>query len=132
MGKYKHTEQDAIDDMLQINKFKHDFELAFRNSMELEVYKDCKSMDYLGYGAKCIYTTKENFMIWLSTEINPNGITTAGEIGRTYTITYEHIWDKNQRKFHAYATSIDSLINKFRDVLHPYERISRDFKFILS
>lgn len=83
------------------------------------VFQKPKFQEFLGYGAGAIYVSeipipemtekqkskmglrgdKVNGMIWVNTQINPHGITSSKDVGRTFTIKVEIYGEKkaNQR-----------------------------------
>ena len=129
-------------DLQEIKKFTNSFEKSFKDRLFLKTYRLNTLQDYIGRGAESIYTNQkpENFketkwrknpndgMLWISTDINPNGITSKEDIGRTYTIKFEQTYDERRKyardwgvgmiyKFYAYGRSIEEVINKFNDYL---------------
>jgi hypothetical protein len=106
-------------------------------------YEEPHNNDHLDYGATAIYVTEINVpnmpaakakriglkdktiqgMLWLESEINPNGVTCKEDKARTYTI---HVEFKGTRKYtqrrwedgtfikyYSYALSIDQAIKEF-------------------
>lgn len=137
---YKHTIEDKKADMVEIEKFTSKFESMFNDELKLKVYEDAKFRDYLGHGASKIYLSDIDYrvdgeyesindqaMIFLTTDINPNGISSGDDIGRTYTINYElkgkvvnvvngeeFQEDTVVRKFYSFERTIDEVLEKFK------------------
>jgi len=108
------------------------------------IYQEAKNKEYLPYGASAIYVSKIQVpampaakakriglqdktiqgMIWLDSEINPNGITCKQDKTRTYTIQVafygnrkytQRRWEHgNFIKYYAYALTIDQAIKEFK------------------
>lgn len=129
-------------DLHEIIKFTNSFELKFKDRLSLKPYRLNTLQDYIGRGAESIYTNPKpkifketkwsknpnDGMLWISTDINPNGITSKEDIGRTYTIKFEQTFDERRKyardwqvgliyKFYAYGRTIEEVINKFDDYL---------------
>lgn len=135
-NKYLHTEKDKEDDILLIKQFTKAFEEKFKDLLHLVVfnYGELDGIDEFIYcvdkgvlpGAQTVYFMhyQENIreMIWLSTEINPNGV---GEnlIARTFTIKYEKkVKGQLVDKFYDYSiNSFDEVIEKFELLLSSDE-----------
>lgn len=128
-SKYIHTEKDKKDDVLLIKEFTKAFEDKFKNLLHLVVfnYGELDVIDDFKYcvdkgvlpGAETVYFlhSQENIreMIWISTEINPNGV---GEnlIARTFTIKYEKkVKGQLLSRFYNYS------INSFNEVIEKFE-----------
>jgi len=108
------------------------------------VYQSCLSNGHLAYGATAIYVSEIKVpampaakakkiglkdktiqgMIWLESDINPNGVTCKEDKARTYTI---HVEFKGTRKYtqrkwehgtfikyYAYALTIEQAIKEFK------------------
>lgn len=144
--KYIHTEKDKEDDMLFIKEFTLAFEEKFKHQLKLEVYNDdaykggvnpiyCVIMDGLRYGAQTIYSSiVENCteMIWLKTNINPNGHN-DGSIARTFNIQYnKEKGGKQVSKFYGYSLTINEINNKFDIFLNGTINEDINARFILS
>jgi hypothetical protein len=139
-------------DLKEIASFTSDFKNNFGDALELKEYKTNKFQEHLGYGAESIFTNSHYInvnaksdiapaysirkegdkplpgefhgMLWLSTEVNPNGITGPKDKGRTYTIDYElkgdkkvtqRTWESNATilKFHCYGRTPEEAYDKF-------------------
>lgn len=127
--KYIHTEKDKENDILLIKEFTKAFEDKFKNILHLiiynygeldgiEDYKYCVDKGVLP-GAETVYSMHYqgniHEMIWLSTEINPNGI---GDnlIARTFSLMYQ-----KKVKGQLVAKFYDSTINSFDEVIEKLE-----------
>ena len=129
-------------DIKEIKLFTKEFEKEFKDKVDISSYKINKFRDYLKYGAVSIYTVPKpkNFkqtkwaknpqigMIWISTGINPNGVTSEDDICRTYAIKFEQIFQKRNKyarnfhtdtihQFYAYGRTIEEVISKFDSYL---------------
>lgn len=127
-NKYLHTGKDKEDDILLIKQFTKAFEEKFKDLLHLVVfnYGELDGIDEFIYcvdkgvlpGAETVYFMhyQENIreMIWISTEINPNGV---GEnlIARTFTINYEKkVKGQLLSRFYKYSIiSYSDVIEKF-------------------
>src|ERR1022692_2630435 len=108
--KYIYTAKDKEGDMLLIKEFSNAFEEHFKSILNLSVYSSGESegienyqrcIPFDLYGAQTIYIIpdEDNTMIWISTEIYPNGI-----IERTFTIDYTKIVkEESVGKFYNYS-----------------------------
>jgi hypothetical protein len=129
--KYIHTEQDKIDDMKLIEKFASKFEEMFEYRLDIIEKSNPEFRDYVGYGADIKYygevetfnkkyyqvKRKIEYKIRITTDINPNGITSEKDIGRTFTIDFDikhkpRSHDKT-RDFYAYSTNMNDVIKNF-------------------
>ena len=141
------------EDLKEIKLLTKRFEDEFKH-FELKQFTDFdgnliynRFQDYLKNGAESIFTLDKpkNFkptkwlrnprqpMIWLSTEINPNGITGKNDMGRTYTIDFvfrcdtrekfKKTWcnDSEYLKFYSYGRTIDEIINEFKLFTQKYK-----------
>lgn len=132
-SKYIHTEKDKKDDILLIKEFTKEFEDKFKNLLHLEVfnYGDFDGIDDFKYcvdkgvlpGAETVYSmhfpANIREMIWLSTGINPNGVS-KNQIARTFTLKY-------QKKVKG------QLVDKFYDYsINSYDKIIEKFELFLS
>ena len=131
-----------MEDLKQIKIFTEAFEKRFKDVLMLSDYRKNSFRDYLGYGAESIYTnpkpddfkeTKyrknpQKGMLWISTDINPNGITGKDDVGRTYTIKFEQVCQERRKyarhfgtgmihKFYGYGRTIDEILGKFEAYL---------------
>lgn len=135
------TKKEDIKAVTKINKI---FFETFKDTIpELKIYQDVKSKD--GYGANVIYTSQITIpewnekkkrkagleggtirgMLWIASDINPNGITGKEDIGRTYTIHFElkgkrrvtqRRWEDGLFiKFYNYARDIQTIIDLFKE-----------------
>jgi hypothetical protein len=119
--KYTHTNQDKLDDMYYIEEFSKKFEDLFEYWLDFEVYEDIKFRDYLGYGAEKVYTGEvkigkkmKPYMIWIETDINPNGIKGEDDIGRTYVIKMEiKVVGYSVSNFYKYSRNMEDVLEKF-------------------
>ena len=130
------------EDMSEIKKFTDLFEKKFKEKLSLEIHKRNSFQDYLGRGAESIYTNPipKDFvtnkwrknprkgMLWIETDINPNGITGKNDIGRTYTIKFEQVFSERRKyarqfgtgmihHFYSYGRTIDEILEKFENYL---------------
>lgn len=125
-NKYIHTEQDKKDDILFIKEFTQAFEDKFKNLLHLSVfnfgelngiedYKYCVHSDILAE-AETVYAMRsdgKNEMLWLSTGINPNGVT-ENLIARIFIIKYQkRVKEQIVEKFYDYSTDSNEVIKKF-------------------
>lgn len=134
------------EDLKEIKLLTKRFETEFKH-LELKQFTDFdgnliynRFQDYLRNGAQTIFTLKQpkKFkptkwlrnpgcpMIFLSSSINPNGITGKNDIGRTYDINFifkcdtrekfKKTWcnDSEYLKFYSYGRTIDEIINEFK------------------
>ncbi|MFZ4740603.1 MAG: hypothetical protein ACOYLE_05520 [Bacteroidales bacterium] len=132
MEKYKHSPEDKKNDLILIKQFSQQFLTKFEQVLHLSIYRDCAFRDYLGYGAECIYLTKDNLMIWVSTDINPNGINEQIGIRRVFTIECN-----SKAKFYDFAFESETIIEKFSNFICPVAFTNDDFyqlpfKYILT
>lgn len=130
--KYKHTQQDKIDDMIYIREFSRKFEEAFEYRLNLNINIDSIFRNFIDHGAEKVYTgeiilnnkkilsKKINikYNIIIATDINPNGIKNENDIGRTFSINFNILKSasrniNNIRHFYNYSTNIDDLIQSF-------------------
>ena len=127
-------------------EFNSIFFKTFKDSIPgIEVNQNVKFRDFIDYGATAIYTTEislENWknkkkktkaglmgssirgMLWVTSSINPNGISGKNDIARAYTIQYELKGNRrvSQRrwgdscfiKFYGFERDIDSIIEEFQ------------------
>ena len=131
------------EDIATVTKMNGIFFKTFKNIIpNLNVYQGVTFRDYLDYGADVIYTTKITLpqwnkrkkagiksnlirgMLWVSSSINPNGISETDDIARAYTIHLEFKANKrvSQRrweesiiiKFYDYARDIQTIIDLFQ------------------
>jgi hypothetical protein len=132
---------------------------------DFAVFEDTKFCKYLGYGAEKIYrssiqlpemTEKEKKssglqnnndcikgLIWLSSDINPNGITGKNDIDRTYVIKVKFygVIRYTQRKYkdgvfaglYCYGRNIDETIKNFNEwvinVFLPFQKSISNKKY---
>lgn len=130
--KYQHTKQDLIDDMTYINEFSKKFEDLFEARLNLTASSDAHFINSVGYGAKKNYTgntilnntkilsnkVKIEYVVYIKTDINPNGITSEDDINRTYVIRFDIIKNKSRNvnsipSFYAYSINMNETIYKF-------------------
>ena len=129
--KYIHTPQDKKDDINLLHEFVQKFEDKFEYRLNLDTSKQIKFKSYIGYGSeKYYYGTIEiynikyykskryiNYSINISTDINPNGITSENDIDRTFTIDFDIKQDNGRNSifpdFYAYDRDINTVIDKF-------------------
>lgn len=129
-------------DLLEIKKFTEKFEKEFKDRLSLKDYRINSFCDYIERGAESIYTnpmpkdfkeTKwrknpKGGMLWISTDINPNGITSKDDIGRTYTIKFEQVFSERRKyarvwhtgsihHFYSYGRTIEEVLDKFKNYL---------------
>jgi len=135
----KATERE---DLQEIDIFTQSFEYFFKERLDLESYIKNEFQDYLGSGAQSIYVNpapkdfkvtkwrknpKEG-MLWLSTSINPNGITGKDDIGRTYDIKFEQKFDERRKyarnwgtgmthHFYGYGRTVEEVLEQFEAYL---------------
>ena len=131
--KYQHTPQDKIDDMNLIREFMKKFEQLFEFRLHLE---STQPESRLGYGASVHYfgyvelnnpkilkrKVDINYSIFLDTDINPNGITSENDIGRTFSIKFEILKNKSRnvnhvKNFYGYSKDMDIILEEFDDYL---------------
>lgn len=131
---------DYSDDLKTLESFVTEFETIYLTKLGLTVLKDITPMDYIKRGAEKIYTLPKpknpietklvssigNGMLWLTSDINPNGVTDSTDIARTYTIKFQ-VMCKSRRKFtrldswyddcylqfYSYGRTIEEILNKF-------------------
>lgn len=137
------------EDIVTARDFHDLFVKNFENDLpNFKVYQEVEAQEYLGHGAGAVYTSdikiptmteKEQFkkglkgmsaglimgMVWIESEINPNGITGAYDIGRTFTIhiafkaharlTQRRWEDIEIIKFYEYSRDMQDVIDKFRE-----------------
>lgn len=137
-SKNVHTEQDFKDDLICIKEFTTAFESKIRplidlcvgttdllnNMIELHYCLPC----FIGYGAETVYynaaksdNTKE--LIWISTEINPNGIN-QNHFGRIYIIKYQQYSEyKILKRFYDFS------ISKYHDVLEKFDSFIKCYAY---
>jgi len=131
---------DYTEDLTTLQTFVDRFDEKYFDALKLKVFTDCTARDYVGYGATKLYTmgkpknytdTKyirnvNSSMIWLTSDINPNGITGKDDIGRTYSIKLEVMCQRRRKygrnwyddclvRFYGYGRTIDEIMNKFGD-----------------
>lgn len=127
-NKYIHTEKDKEDDILLIKQFTKAFEEKFKDLLHLVVFNNGEfdGMDEFIYcvergvlpSAETVYFMyyQDNIreMIWLNTEINPNGVG-GNLIARTFTINYEKkVKGQLLSRFYKYSIiSYSDVIEKF-------------------
>jgi hypothetical protein len=139
---------DYSEDLKTLKIFTEEFENNYFEKLELRVYKDSLPMDYIKRGAKKIYSTlnifPKNFastkylrrigstLIYLSSDINPNGITGVNDVARTFTINYEVMcqsrrkwgrewYDDTLIKFYGYGRTPEEILNKFNSFVESDE-----------
>ena len=129
---YKHTKQDKIDDIRYIHEFVEKFEDMFEFRLNLNITGDVKFRSYLGFGAdkyyygnfildnKRILSKKVNidYNVNIETSINPHGITSENDIGRTFTISFDIGRNSsrnvnNIKHFHGYSRNMDDILQRF-------------------
>lgn len=149
--KYTHTQQDKIDDMKLINDFSEKFEDMFEYRLNINEHSEPNFRDYLGHGAEKNYTgsiTKKlmtknveiKYIIFLTTDINPNGILSEKDIDRTFNIKFE-IQNNNSRyvkqlnNFYGYSRKMDEILERFDyyvlntlDIKRPTEEEIKQYK----
>jgi hypothetical protein len=138
------TKNNYTEDLVETKKLNTKFKLLLPKLPNVELYQKPKAKTYLGHGADVIYTCELNMpkmaqstkdkigigdsiigYIWLSSDINPNGITSKDDIGRTYNIHIEfkgririglRSWDNNGCfiKCYEYGRTIEEVIEKFQ------------------
>jgi hypothetical protein len=137
--------EEKIEDIKTAKEFRELFVKKFGKLIPaFSLYEDVKFRGYLKYGANAIYLSEIAIpemsekvgkkvgllcgriggMLWLTSEINPNGITGKNDIGRTFTIQFElkGLMRCTQRrwedgcfiKFYGYARSMPSIFKQFR------------------
>jgi hypothetical protein len=131
-----------VEDIKCNKEFTKRFESQFKDNLKAESYKTNSYRDYLGRGAETIYTTPipKDFkvtkwrncpqvgMLWLSSSINPNGITSKDDIARTYTIKFEQRCSERIKyarewgtgtvhHFYGYGRTIDQVMLEFQTYL---------------
>ena len=130
--KYQHTKQDLIDDMTYINEFSKKFEDLFEFRLNLDTTTNTRFKSFIGYGADKNYTgdiilnnskiyskkIKIEYIIYISTDINPNGITGPNDVDRTYTIDFDIKHTKSRiinklPDFYSYSKNMDDLLDEF-------------------
>lgn len=157
-------EKEKKQDLFSVKILDHEFAKFGNVFPELKVYQENKFCDYLNRGAKKIYTSviklpkmseKEknisglkhnsdiNGMIWISSDINPNGITGKNDIGRTYNIylkfygTVRYTKRKYEKgdfiSFYDYGRTIEEIIEKFRkwveNIFIPFQKAIENKKY---
>jgi len=125
LEKYKNTSQDLIDDMNLMIEFSDKFETKFEYRLDINDISNIET-SVVGYGTKKYYSglfinnTKYykskrpiQYTITLITNINPNGISSDDDIGRTFKIDL----DTNSKipDFHEYSRNIDEILRKFEE-----------------
>jgi hypothetical protein len=130
-------------DIRGIEQLTRNFETKFKDLLGIVPYRMNKPMDYISYGAETIYVTPkpkvfketkwlrypQRGMIWLSTGINPNGVTSKHDIDRVYTIKFEQRVDERHKyarewhtgtieNFYGYGRTIDEILVKFEEYLN--------------
>jgi len=125
-NKYVHTEQDKEDDILYIKEFTKVFEDKFKDALRLSIfnYGELYGIDDFIYcvpvtgspEARTVYAMGSNGiseMIWLVTEINPNGIT-ENLFARTFSIKYQKkTKEKLVDNFFDFALDPSEIIGRF-------------------
>lgn len=133
------TEIDYQEDLTEVKKLVEAFEKIYTTKLGLTTFRDIKPMDYIKRGAEKLYSTpkpnitESNYIrgaqqgiIWLSTDINPNGITGLHDIGRTYTIKFEahcqerlkygrHWFGSTAVHYYGYGRTIEETLEKFSE-----------------
>lgn len=135
-------------DIREATKLNIAFKEAVKDHLSLTTHKDTHFQNFLGHGAQALYITElaipqmnartarkcgviggSNIraMIWVTSDINPNGVTGPHDIARTYTINCEFRGHKRQTfktwndttfiKYHNYARDIETAVNDFKDWL---------------
>jgi hypothetical protein len=126
-------------DLNELKKLTQAFETIYTNDLGLKVFEEAKPMDYIKHGAIKIYTTQkpnvneskyirhiQGGLIWLSSDINPNGITGLHDIGRTYTIKFEAKCEERIKygrywyassvvQHYCYGRTVEEALNKFSE-----------------
>ena len=135
------NQAEKSEDLKMIAEFTKIFKERFGNIIEKSNHEEV-FRDYIGYGAESLFSINKpkNFketkylknlsshLLWLDTSINPNGITGAHDIGRTYTIKCECIADVREKfkhnfyrtsyvQFYKYARTIEEVIESFDELL---------------
>jgi hypothetical protein len=126
----------------------------------LQTYQFPEFKKYLGYGAGAIYSCEIDIpqmseakkkkmglsgnkiygMIWVSSDINPNGITGPDDIGRTYTIQVhfhgrirytQRRWEEGSFvSFYDYARDMETVLKKFKEwVMYTYNPFAAAIRF---
>lgn len=131
------------EDIKAIEEFTTKFEDRFKDVLKAKDNRINSFRDYLGYGAESIYTTPipndfettkwrrnpQQGMIWVSTGINPHGVTSEHDIDRTYTIKFEQKCGERRKygrewhtgtihHFYGYGRTIDEILEKFHNYIY--------------
>ena len=132
-------------DLKTLNTFVTDFETLYFNKLGLSVFKDSTPMDYIKRGAEKIYklpipkNTIEtklvsnigNGLLWLISDINPNGITNSNDIARTYTIKFQ-VMCKSRRKYTKLDAWYDDCYLQFYSYGRTIEEVLTNFKTFIE
>ena len=142
-------QEDYTEDLETLKVFAERFEQIYSEKLGLTVFSDFATQNYLGHGANKIFeiAKPKNFvennyfknvhrsMLWLYSEINPNGITDSTDIARTYTIHFEvgcqhrkkyarYWYDHTLIKFHGYGRTIDEILKRFEAFINSENFVS--------
>lgn len=138
------TEINYKEDLIELKKLVDEFEKIYTTKLGLTTLKDVAPMDYIKRGANKVYLTpKPNIpeskyirgvqegMIWLSTDINPNGITGLHDIARTYVIKFEANCQERVKygrnwydstvlaiRYYGYGRTIEETLDNFSKYYH--------------
>jgi hypothetical protein len=122
--KYKHKPQDKIDDMNLMQEFSDKLETQFEYRLDIDYISNIET-SVVGYGTNKYYSgqfinnskyykSKRAILynIRISTDINPNGITSDKDIGRTYTLNFD---TKSSRipNFYEYSRDMNDVLQRF-------------------
>ena len=131
LEKYIHTSQDKFDDMILIREFTDKFEIQFEDRLDICTKSNLRFRTFIGYGADKhydgetivnnpkIYKTKKKikYSITIDTDINPAGITSDQDIGRTFTIHFDIKPTNNRHSkipcFYHHARNIEDILQSF-------------------
>jgi len=133
------TKKEAREDMKTVKELHELFVKKFAKSLpNFSVYQEPKFQEYLGYGASAVYVSEIvvpemtekamkkaglkgriiQGMFWVTSEINPNGVTGPKDIGRTYTIHGKFYGEKRVSLRRWESGDFVSFYNYSRDIDH--------------
>lgn len=126
---------------------------------EGEMVSNVEAKEYLGYGAETFIgmSVKSNIsdklkvgetkpsiaVLWISTGINPNGVSASQGIARTYTIHLEIKGKKRDTlrrysnnsiyfKIYDYGVTIDEVLDKVQSKMYSLEKLTKEDGLVFS
>jgi hypothetical protein len=139
---------DYSQDLKTLKKFTDKFEKNYFKQLGLKVYQEAFPMEHIRHGAIKIYSTlnrvPKNFvttkyvkdvnstLFYLSSGINPNGVTGANDIARTFTLKFEVTCQSRNKwgrdwfedtliRFYGYGRTIEEITDKFNSFVESNE-----------